>query len=65
MHLWEDDKRSVTKQIILKEISTPRQSVPIVVMDGEWLKLLKWLSSYDADSLGVCTREKPVILAGS
>ncbi|XP_066468832.1 zona pellucida sperm-binding protein 2-like [Tiliqua scincoides] len=34
VHLWEDDKRGVTKHIILKEISTPLQTVPIVVMDG-------------------------------
>ncbi|XP_054859819.1 zona pellucida sperm-binding protein 2-like [Eublepharis macularius] len=33
-HLWEDDRRGVTKHTILKEISTPPQLAPIVVTDG-------------------------------
>ncbi|KAF7243858.1 Fibrillarin-like rRNA/tRNA 2'-O-methyltransferase [Varanus komodoensis] len=30
-HLWEDDKRSVTKHTILKEINTPLQLVPVMI----------------------------------
>ncbi|XP_053156675.1 uncharacterized protein LOC128346920 isoform X2 [Hemicordylus capensis] len=33
-HLWEDDKRGITKHTILKEISTPLQLVPIKVIDA-------------------------------
>ncbi|XP_042308842.1 uncharacterized protein LOC121922947, partial [Sceloporus undulatus] len=32
-HLWEDDKRGVTKHTILKEINTPLQLVPVTVTD--------------------------------
>ncbi|KAH0628928.1 hypothetical protein JD844_010579 [Phrynosoma platyrhinos] len=32
-HLWEDDKRGVTKHTILKEINTPLQPVPVTVTD--------------------------------
>ncbi|XP_034953223.1 uncharacterized protein LOC118075386 isoform X1 [Zootoca vivipara] len=32
-HLWEDDKRGITKHTILKDISTPLQPVPVIVTD--------------------------------
>ncbi|XP_062975040.1 uncharacterized protein LOC134393944 [Elgaria multicarinata webbii] len=33
VHLWEDDKRGVTKHTILKEINTPLKLVPVTVTD--------------------------------
>nr|XP_056705892.1 uncharacterized protein LOC130477835 [Euleptes europaea] len=33
-HLWEDDRRGITKHTILKEISTPLQPSPITVTEG-------------------------------
>ncbi|XP_061470410.1 uncharacterized protein LOC133379333 [Rhineura floridana] len=32
-HLWEDDKRGITKHTILVEINTPLQLVPVIVTD--------------------------------
>ncbi|KAM6468748.1 uncharacterized protein PHA67_009107 [Liasis olivaceus] len=32
-HLWEDDKRGITKHLILKKITTPLQLVPIRITD--------------------------------
>ncbi|XP_034289844.1 zona pellucida sperm-binding protein 2-like [Pantherophis guttatus] len=32
-HLWEDDKRGITKHLILKKISTPLQLAPIRITD--------------------------------
>ncbi|XP_072847410.2 uncharacterized protein LOC110081158 [Pogona vitticeps] len=33
MHLWEDDKRGITKHTILKDINTPLQLVPVTITD--------------------------------
>ncbi|XP_015272760.1 PREDICTED: uncharacterized protein LOC107115541, partial [Gekko japonicus] len=38
-HLWEDDRRGVTKHTILKEISTPVQPAPIVIKDSSNIPL--------------------------
>ena len=35
MHLWEDDKRGITKHTILKDINTPLQLVPVTITDRE------------------------------
>ncbi|KAJ7317571.1 hypothetical protein JRQ81_003733 [Phrynocephalus forsythii] len=32
-HLWEDEKRGITKHTILKEISTPLRPVPVTITD--------------------------------
>ncbi|XP_077185521.1 uncharacterized protein LOC143833509 [Paroedura picta] len=33
-HLWEDEKRGVTKHTVLKEIHTPPQPAPIIIKDS-------------------------------
>ncbi|XP_039176376.1 uncharacterized protein LOC120297610 [Crotalus tigris] len=57
-HLWEDDKRGITKHLILKKISTPLQHAPIRITDYTKINLKLFNATVgsflpDVDLIGV------------